>query len=684
MFELIEGKGQPYPYGTSICGDYVNFSVYAPDAAEVWISFFDRLEQPIGHIQLKDRIKSNWFGAVTGVVEGDYYGYRVLPKAKNGFIETSKQKLLIDPYARKLSRALDWDKDHYKDDSQRMISKSVITDSASHNYQLPAFEFKHRVVYEAHVKGLSKLHPEVPESLRGSYLGACHPSVLRHLKELGVTTIQFQPLMAFMPEPFIVDKGLTNYWGYNPINFFAAEPRYAVNDAYVECKEMIKIFRDHGFEVILDVVFNHTAESGFGGPVLSFKGLCANKAYLLEYQEHGELPTFANYSGCGNTVKVSERYMLNLVLDAMRYWVSHMGVSGFRFDLAPVIAREPFDFRADATFFKIVNQDPVLSQSLLIAEPWDIGPGGYQVGNFPTKWLEVNDKFRDVVKGFWRGDKGLKGEFASRFMGSRDLYGKTRRSLFTSVNNVTYHDGFTLHDLVCYENKHNEANLEQNRDGHNHNLSANYGVEGETKDPAIIDIREQQKRNLFATLVLSQGTVHLTSGDELSKTQDGNNNAYCQDNALNYLHWELDPRQQSFLRYCQHIIALKAKHEMLSAMRFEDDKFENKQNVSLIDWYRPDGSHKTDIDWVYHEHHCFAMHLIADASLNGEEWVFCFNSADHDKEFTLDVLTSKQSWNCVLDTSCGDIDEYAYVDVCSVFNMPARSLRIYHKLNRRS
>ncbi len=680
MFELIEGKGQPYPYGTSICGNYVNFSVYAPDAAEVWISFFDRQEQPLGHVKLKDRIKSNWFGAVTGVVEGDYYGYRVLPKAKHDFIQTSKQKLLIDPYARKLSRALNWQPDKYKDDSQRMISKSVITDSPSQHYQLPSYEFKNRIIYEAHVKGLSMLHPEVPESLRGSYLGACHPVILRHLKSLGVTTIQFQPLMAFMPEPFIVEKGLTNYWGYNPVNFFAVEPRYAINDAYTECREMIKIYRDHGFEVILDVVFNHTAESGQGGPVLNFKGFCASKAYLLEHQEHGEFPTFANYSGCGNTLQVSDRYMLNLVLDAMRYWVSHMGINGFRFDLASTLAREPFDFRADATFFKIVNQDPVLSQSLLIAEPWDIGPGGYQVGNFPTRWLEVNDKFRDVVKGFWRGDKGLKGEFASRFMGSRDIYCKTRRSLFTSVNNVTYHDGYTLHDLVCYEQKHNEDNLEHNRDGHNHNLSANYGVEGETTNTDILEIRYQQKRNLFATLVLSQGSVHVTAGDELSKTQNGNNNAYCQDNEINYLHWELNHRQQAFLKFCRYIIALKAKYNILSSMHFEDDKFENKQNVAMTDWYRPDGSHKTEIDWVYHEHHCFAMHLISDDSLK-QEWMFCFNSADREKQFKLDVLDDKQNWNCILDTSCDDIEEYQYVDVHSVFDMPARSLRILLKTN---
>jgi isoamylase len=530
------------------------------------------------------------------------------------------------------------------------------------------------------------MHPDVPESIRGTYLGACHPAVISHLKKLGISSVQFLPLMAFMPEPFITNKGLTNYWGYNPINFFAAEPRYAVHDALSECKEMIQAYRDAGIEVILDVVFNHTCESGSDGPVLSFKGFCESHAYLMEQNDESDVPQYVNYSGCGNTLKVSDTYIMTLVVDALRFWVSEMGVSGFRFDLASILGREVYHFKNDSTFFKIVRQDPVLKNALMLAEPWDIGPGGYQLGQYPDYWLEVNDKFRDVVKGFWRGDKGLKGEFATRFLGSRDIFRKTARPMHASVNNVSYHDGFTLHDTVCYEQKHNEANLEENRDGHNHNLTRNYGVEGETNDKIILDLREQQKRNLFTTLILSQGTPHILGGDELSRTQKGNNNAYCQDNDINWYDWDLSTRKQAFLEFCVYITQLRNTNPLLQQMNFADDLFDSKRNVLEANWYRRDGSHKSDIDWVNHEHHCFALHVVGEvaqeASIEVQEWLFCINSLDKAREFNLPILQTDAHWQCQVNTALSDVSRYHELSIEPLFNIEAHAMRIYKKIRK--
>ena len=472
QFELVAGNLNQF--GASLNAQGCNFAVYAPDAEEVFICLFDKQERLLAQIALKERSQSKWFGLIKHVSHEHLYGIRLRPKKnRRTHPDSDVTKLLIDPYAKALNRPLIWDAKLYKGDSHKLVPKAIITNSSKKPLKPLSLRPEQRIVYETHIKGLTAMHPDVPESIRGKYLGACHPSVISHLKNLGVSSVQFLPLMAFMPEPFITNKGLTNYWGYNPINFFAAEPRYSVHDALSECKEMIQSYRDAGIEVILDVVFNHTCESGLDGPVLSFKGLCESHAYLMEQNDESEDPQYMNYSGCGNTLKVSDTYIMNLVIDALRYWVSEMGVSGFRFDLASILGREVYQFKNNATFFKIVRQDPVLKNALMLAEPWDIGPGGYQLGQYPDYWLEVNDKFRDVVKGFWRGDKGLKGEFATRLLGSRDIFRKNMRPMHASVNNVSYHDGFTLHDSVCYEQKHNEANLEENRDGHNHNLTRN-------------------------------------------------------------------------------------------------------------------------------------------------------------------------------------------------------------------
>lgn len=683
-YELSEGSA--FPLGTTLTDQGCNFSVYAPDAEQVIVCLFDLNEKPLAQVTLQNRAQSRWFGCIRNVGPQHLYGLRVKPKSNRSVHpDSSINKMLIDPYAKALNRPLEWSSLQYQGDSSAMIPKARILPSSEVQLAPMKLAAKERVIYEAHVKGLTKLHPDVPKELRGTYLGACEPVVIQHLKDLGVTSVQFLPLMMFMPEAFATKKGLTNYWGYNPINFFAPEPRYAINDALAECKHMIQCYRDAGIEVILDVVFNHTSEGGNDGPVLSFKGLCENHAYLIESNDESDCAQHVNYSGCGNTIKVSDPFMMQLILDAMRYWVTQMGVSGFRFDLASIVGREVFEFKNNASFFKILRQDPVLKNVLMLAEPWDIGPGGYQLGQYPDYWLEVNDKFRDVVRGFWRGDIGLKSELATRFMGSRDIFRKNLRPMHASVNNVSYHDGFTLHDLVTYEHKHNLTNLEENRDGHNHNLSANYGEEGETLDKKILAIREQQKRNLFATLILSQGTPHILGGDELSRTQNGNNNAYCQDNELNWYNWDLSDSKKTFLSFCRYVIGLRQQHSLLQHMNFDDDLYDNQQNIDHADWYRRDGSNKRDIDWVSHDHHCFALHIVGEGSsknnqtIHKQEWLFCVNSLDSSQEFNLPVLSNNKEWQCVLNTSISDVTHYSKQVVAPLFAMPARSLLVFQK-----
>lgn len=682
QFELLPGHLQQF--GATLGDVGCNFAIYAPDAEEVFICLFDNQERPLAQIALQERSQSKWFGTITNVTHEHLYGIRLRPKKnRQTHPDSAVTKLLIDPYAKALNRPLNWDAKLYKGDSQALVPKARIVKSSGKPYKPQGLKPEKRIIYEAHIKGLTASHPEVPDEIKGKYQGACHPAVISHLKKLGVSSVQFLPLMAFMPEPFISAKGLTNYWGYNPINFFAPEPRYAVHDALSECKEMIQCYRDADIEVILDVVFNHTCESGFDGPVLSLRGLCESHAYLMEQNDESDIPQYINYSGCGNTLKVSDTYIMNLLIDALRYWVSEMGVSGFRFDLASILGREVYEFKSTATFFRILRQDPVLKNALMLAEPWDIGPGGYQLGQYPDYWLEVNDKFRDVVRGFWRGDKGLKGEFATRLLGSRDIFRKNVRPMHASVNNVTYHDGFTLHDTVCYEQKHNEANLEENRDGHNHNLTRNYGVEGPTTNNEILALREQQKRNLFATLILSQGTPHILGGDELSRTQNGNNNAYCQDNSINWYDWDLDNSKQAFFDFCAHVITLRNTNPLLQQMNFADDHYDNKQNVMESNWYRRDGSHKSDIDWVNHEHHCFALHVVGEAenedSVEDQEWLFCINSVDIDREFNLPILEDDCKWQCKLNTAEPIVASYSELIIEPLFIMQAHSMRIYMK-----
>lgn len=670
--------GTSRPLGASVSSSGCNFAVYAPDATAVFLCLFDADEALIAEYPMLGKSGAIWHLFVDDVRAGDLYAFRSALHNPNNEPE---RHLLIDPYAKSINRPCIWERDQYEHDNAAMIPKSVVSTDLDKAIRPLLFgKDDSRILYEAHVKGLSKLHPDVPVSLRGTYLGASHPAVLNHLKQLGVTTVQFLPLASFMAEPYITELGLTNYWGYNPINFFAVEPRYAKQNAVDECRQMIAQYHDAGIEVIVDVVFNHTAEGGEGGQVLSFKGLCERDAYLFESGADGKAH-WVNNSGCGNSINSANPYMMTLILDALRYWVEIMGVDGFRFDLAASLGRDPHAFSTHAAMFRAIYQDPVLRDVLLVAEPWDIGLGGYQVGSFPQGWRECNDKFRDTVRAFWRGDKGITSDFATRVMGSRDTFHKGVKPISTSVNPLTYHDGFTLHDLVSYQDKHNEANLEKNRDGHSHNLSANYGVEGETDNKAILSLRERQKRNMFATLLISQGTPHILGGDELSRTQLGNNNAYCQDNPINWLNWRLDDRQNAFLNFCREVIALRNSSQLLSQLQLEDDDYFASTNIASANWYKPDGSYKRPDDWHEADNQAFAVELRGlsskDANSNPEHWLICFNASDDDVRFSLPSLEPKGGWTLRLDTRYSRFTKQPKVCVKHLYLQAHKSIAIF-------
>nr|WP_188699278.1 glycogen debranching protein GlgX [Bowmanella pacifica] len=669
--------GLPKPLGATLTASGCNFAVHAPNAEAVVLCLFHSdTEEPLLEVDLPARTGKIWHGHVEGLQPGQLYGYRVRGPS---VLETghcfSPQKLLIDPYARRLNRPAVWNARQYRDDSQFMLPKSVVCEPAElfPGDEKPNYSAAETIVYEAHVKGLTQLHPEVPKARQGKFLGLCEPVVLEHLKALGVTAVQLMPVMAFMPEPFISNKGLTNYWGYNPVNYFCPDPRYAIDDPIAEFKAMVHGLHGAGIEVILDVVFNHTAEGGVDGPILSFKGFDNQAFYLFEHNEFGipDYQRYLNNSGCGNSVNTAHPFVMKLVMDALRYWVQVMGVDGFRFDLAASLGRDPYDFTGQSGFFRALRQDPVLENVKLIAEPWDLGIGGYRLGQFPSHWHECNDKYRDQVRAFWRGDKGQTRDFATRLLGSRDIFHKDVRAITSSVNMITYHDGFTLQDLVSYAERHNEANLEQNRDGHGHNLSANYGVEGPSRDKQIEALRERQKRNLFATLLLSQGIPHILGGDELSRTQQGNNNAYCQDNEISWFDWELTQSKQDFLAFCQQVIGIRKRSEVLSYLNLHDDHYSLQFNVAKVGWYRPDGERKVEDDWHDVNNQAFAVELKGEGT-QAEHWLMLFNASDHDVTFTLPG--GEAYWRLVMDSRYDNPSQMPPFSMLGSFTLAYKSL----------
>jgi glycogen operon protein len=666
--------GSPYPLGASYDGGGTNFAIFSEVAERVELCLFDD-EGKETRIELPEREALIWHGYLPRVGPGQRYGYRVFgPYDPAAGLRCNPAKLLLDPYAKAVQGHFEWGQPQFSynfgdpgsvnhDDSAPYVPRSVVVNpyfdwSNDRPLRIPYHE---TVIYEAHVKGMTMAHPDIPARIRGTYSGLAHPVMIKHFQRLGVTAVELMPVHQFVQDHALTERGLSNYWGYNTIGFFAPHNDYSSygtrGEQVQEFKSMVKAFHRAGIEVILDVVYNHTAEGNHLGPTLSFRGIDNRVYYRLV---PGDPRYYYDTTGTGNSFNMRQHESLRLIMDSLRYWVSEMHVDGFRFDLASSLAREFHDVDRLAAFFDLVNQDPVVSQVKLIAEPWDVGEGGYQVGNFPPLWTEWNGKYRDTVRDFWRGEPAGLGEFASRFTGSSDLYEKDNRRPIASINFVTAHDGFTLHDLVSYNHKHNEANGEDNRDGESHNRSWNHGVEGPVDGGEVLVLRERQKRNFIATLLLSQGVPMLSHGDELGRTQRGNNNAYCQDNELSWVDWTL-AREHSVLEdFTAKVAALRAAHPVFRRRRFFQGRPIRGSNIEDIVWLRPDGEPMTDQDW----HAGFARSLgvylngqgIPERDLMGQRvvddtFLLLFNAHQQAVPFTLPGEAYGRVWEVTLDTA---------------------------------
>ena len=698
--------GRRSPLGATWDGQGVNFALFSENATDVEVCLFDMDDPTVetARVRLRDRTAHVWHGYIPGLKPGQPYGFRVEgPYEPRWGLRFNPTKLLLDPYARAVAGKVQWapevfgyplgEEDLVKDerDSAAAMPRGIVVDDQ--------FDWKgdrplrtpwHRtVIYEAHVKGLTALHPDVPEKLRGTYAGVAHPAVVEHLKSIGVTALELLPIHDFVDDGYLSEKGLTNYWGYSTLNYFAPDARYSgsgdTGGQVREFKEMVRALHAAGIEVILDVVYNHTAEGNHMGPTLSFKGI-DNPTYYRLMKDDPRY--YMDYTGTGNTLNARHPQVIKLINDSLRYWVQEMHVDGFRFDLASTLAREEHAVDRLSSFFDVIHQDPVLSEVKLIAEPWDIGEGGYQVGNFPVLWTEWNGKYRDDVRTFWRSDPGTINEMAYRLTGSSDLYGDDGRKAYASINFITAHDGFTLHDLVSYNKKHNQANGEENRDGHDHNISYNFGAEGPTGDPAILAEREKQKRNFLATLLLSQGVPMLCGGDEMGRTQGGNNNAYCQDNEISWLHWDVDERGQDLLEFTRRAATLRREHPVFRRRHFFQGRKIRGSELEDITWLRPGGDEMTDEEWNS-DVRSFGMLLGGDAMLEWDEqgerveddtFLLLFNGAPEPQGFTLPATPTPAHWEVVLDTSrpASEQDERR-MDPQSSFEMPGRSMAVLRR-----
>jgi isoamylase len=683
MKEIVVYPGRPYPLGSTWDGEGINFAIYADHASDVELCLFnDETDQSeFIKIKLAERTHHIWHVYIPGLAPGQLYGYRVNGPfdPENGH-RYNVNKLLIDPYAKGIAGVINWHDalfgyilgDEQEDlsfnemDSAPFIPKSIVIDQAYDwdNEQPLDIPYHESIIYELHVKGFTNQHPDIPEEIRGTYAGLGHPVSVNYLKSLGVTAIELMPVHQFVNDRHLVEKGLSNYWGYNTIGFFSPDIRYAASSErggqVLEFKNMVKAMHQAGIEVILDVVYNHTAEGNHMGPTLSFKGVDNQSYYrLTEDQRY-----YMDYTGTGNTLNANLPNVLRLIMDSLRYWITEMHVDGFRFDLAPALARELHAVNKLSAFFDIIHQDPVISQVKLIAEPWDIGEGGYQVGNFPHEWAEWNGKYRDCIRDYWRGADSMLGEFAQRFTGSPDLYQDDLRRPTASVNFITAHDGFTLHDLVTYNDKHNDANGEGNQDGERHNSSCNYGIEGETDDQQINLIRDRQKRNLLTTLFLSQGIPMLVAGDEFGRTQQGNNNAYCQDNEISWLNWvEAD---ESLFAFTQQLIHLRKKHPVFCRRRWFQGMPIKGIGLEDIAWFLPEGMEMEEHNWKEDFAKSLAIYLngqdLKSTGVHGEKitddnFYLMFNAHYEGLDYNLPNERYGVEWIKVLDTSIEGIIE---------------------------
>ena len=669
--------GKSYPLGAIWDGKGVNFALFSAHAEKVELCLFDSSGQrEIERLMLPENTDQIWHGFIPGLWPGALYGYRVSgpyePQLGHRF---NHHKLLLDPYAKQFYGALHLRDEHcgyqvgHRDadlsfdtrDNAREMLKCVVVDT-SFNWQgdrPPEIPWTQSLIYETHVRGFTIRHEAVPNHLRGTFAGLAHPELIKYLHSLGITAVELMPVHAFVDDRFLVDRGLRNFWGYNTLCFFAPEPRYLSSGDLAEFKTMIKQLHDAGIEVLLDVVYNHTAEGDQMGPTLSFRGIDNASYYRLRPEDRRY---YINDTGCGNTLNLTHPRVLQMVMDSLRYWVNEMHVDGFRFDLAVTLGREEYGYDRSGGFFDAIRQDPALSRVKVIAEPWDIGPGGYQLGGFPAGTAEWNDRFRDTVRQFWRGDDAMLPRLASNLLASSDLFDHDCRRPWATVNYIASHDGFTLADLVSYNERHNEANGENNRDGHPTNFSNNHGVEGLTADPAIRQLRLRQRRNMLATVLLAQGTPMLLAGDELGRTQRGNNNAYCQDNEINWLNWEdTPPEELEFLDFTRRLIHLRQEHPILRRPRFMHG-MQNSKTTGLRDaeWISPGGGTMSDYHWQESKARCFGMLLAGDAGeyLTSDGYpetddalLVVFNAGPTAIPFCLPMVRGASHWRYLLDTS---------------------------------
>ena len=665
--------GRPYPRGAYWDGEGVNFAIFSEHAEKVELCLFDaKGKSEVQRVELKERSDLVWHCYLPEARPGLLYGFRVhgpyRPQEGHRF---NPHKLLIEPYAKDIVGTPLWSDAHFgysigskhadlsfsRRDNASVMPKCRVIDQAFAwgNDHPPDIQWCDMVIYELHVKGFTMQHPDILPKFRGTYAGLAMDPAIEHLQRLGVTTVELMPVHAFLDDRHLVERGARNFWGYNTIGFLAPDSRYSASGQISEFKTMVKTLHKAGIEVILDVVYNHTAEGNQLGPTLSFRGI-DNVSY---YRLVGNDPRYyMDYTGCGNTLDMQQSCVLQLMMDSLRYWVLEMHVDGFRFDLASSLARELHEVNQLGTFFNTIRQDPVLSTIKLIAEPWDLGAGGYQVGNFPLGWSEWNDKYRDSIRAYWKGDEGLMGELAQRLTGSSDLYERSGRT-HASINFITAHDGFTLHDLVTYDTKHNEANQEDNSSGNDNNHSWNCGVEGVTDDPAINALRARQKRNLLATLLFSQGVPMLQAGDEMGRTQLGNNNAYCQDNAISWLSWELKKQDQDLLAFTQRIISLRNEHPLFRRRYFFQGSPIYGGEVKDIIWLNPDGSETKDDDWTQAPSHCLGVYFAGGKlietdgrgrRLRDNNLLLLLNAHHEDIAFMLPKFEEHDYWGVLLDT----------------------------------
>ncbi len=672
--------GNVYPLGATWDGKGTNFALFSENATGVELCFFDKDDQET-RLNLTEVNNFVWHGYVPGVGPGQKYGFRVhgpyVPSEGHRF---NPNKLLIDPYAKAIDgeigngpqlfgyswEAPEEDLSFSELDSAPLIPKSVVVDQSFdwEGDELLRTPWHETVIYETHVKGFTKLHPDLPEELRGTYGGLAHPAAIEHLQRLGITAVELMPVHHFLSIPgHLLDKGLRNYWGYDSINYFAPYSGYSasgsVGQQVTEFKEMVKALHRAGIEVILDVVYNHTGEGNHLGPTLSLRGIDNTIYYRLV---ESDPRYYMDYTGCGNSLYVRQPQVLKLIMDSLRYWVLEMHVDGFRFDLASALARELYEVNSLAAFFDIIHQDPVLADVKLIAEPWDLGDGGYQVGQFPVLWSEWNGRYRDTVRDFWRGENSTLGQFAYCFTGSPDLYALNGRRPNASVNFITAHDGFTLNDLVSYNEKHNEANGEDNRDGESHNSSWNCGAEGETDDPEVLQLREQMRRNFLTTLMLSQGIPMLLAGDEIGRTQKGNNNAYCQDNEISWFNWELEAGNEDLVNFAREIIYFRIQHRVFRRRKWFQGRPIHGQGISDIAWFNPDGTQMTHEQWEVGYAKAIGVFLdgnqIPSVGSKGERisddsFLLFFNAHYEMIEFTLPTGLAElenREWQVLIDT----------------------------------